>query len=113
MEANTCLNVALVGYGYWGPKLTRNIRESSNFKLKILVDKNESLLHEFKFSNPEVEISNELELALADNSVNCVVIASPPNTHFEIAQKALLAGKHVLVEKPFTSSFKETLLWLT
>ena len=107
MEGNRSLNVALVGYGYWGPKLVRNIRDCAYFHLKYLIDQEETVLRDFSFSNPDITILTDIQAALEDESIDAIIIATPPKMHYELAKKSLLAGKHILVEKPFTTSFKE------
>jgi predicted dehydrogenase len=107
MKVNRSLNVALIGYGYWGPKLLRNLRDSSLFRLKYVVDRNEHLLAEFSLSNSDIIVTKEVQVPLDDSSIDAFIIATPPRTHFNLAKRALLAGKHILVEKPFTTSFAE------
>lgn len=107
MKQEKALKIAIVGMGYWGPKLLRNFKGSKNFTVKYLVDTRQEVLSEFEFSNPEITVTTDIDEALADTSVDCVAIASPPKTHFDIAHKCLAAGKHVLIEKPFTASFEQ------
>lgn len=107
MNQRKTLNVAVIGLGYWGSKLLRNFKDSKDFTLKYLVDTNQNPLAEFKTSNPEVIATTNIEEVLSDVSLDCVAIATPSKTHFDLAQKCLMAGKHVLIEKPFTSSFEQ------
>jgi predicted dehydrogenase len=107
MEGNRSLNVALVGYGYWGPKLVRNIRDCTYFHLKYLIDQDEKLLRDFNLSNPDITILTNIQAALEDKSIDAIIIATPPKMHYELSKQSLLAGKHILVEKPFTTSFEE------
>jgi len=109
MESKESLNIALIGFGYWGPKLLRNLKNSNHYQLKYLIDLNQSALNDFKFSNPEVKISNDIDIAITDKSIDCIAIATPPQTHFKIAKKCIENGKHILIEKPFTTSFKDAL----
>jgi predicted dehydrogenase len=101
------LNIAIVGYGYWGPNLLRNFRESPLFSVMYLVELNEELRTNFQFSNLGIQVTDSLETVLEDKNIHCVAIATPPQTHFAIAKKCLEKGKHIFIEKPFTSSFED------
>jgi predicted dehydrogenase len=96
------LNVAVIGAGYWGQNLVRNFATAKRCSLKYVCDINASVLARHKRSFPFVETTPDVEVALGDPQVQAVVIATPVPTHFEIASKALQAGKHVYVEKPLT-----------
>ena len=96
------LNVAVVGAGYWGKNLVRNFATARRCSLKYVCDLNARVLAMHKRSFPFVEATPDVEVALGDPQVQAVVIATPVPTHFEIASRALQAGKHVYVEKPLT-----------
>ncbi|MBW1894985.1 MAG: Gfo/Idh/MocA family oxidoreductase, partial [Deltaproteobacteria bacterium] len=91
-------SVAIIGSGYWGKNLVRNYHELG--ALKLICDKNETLLTQFKKQYPDVDICFALNDVLSRKNINGVVIATPAETHFTIARETLLAGKHVYVEKP-------------
>ena len=98
------INAIVIGYGYWGPNLARNINQNSRFNLKFICDldikkRNEAASH---FSN--VEVIDNYEVAIKKDQIDAVFIATPPTTHFRIALEALKLGKHVLVEKPLACS---------
>jgi predicted dehydrogenase len=101
------MNIAIIGCGYWGNNLIRNFYSAKNSKLSKLVDVNLSRLEYFKNIYKDVEISDDFEGVIADKSIDAVVIATPVHTHYNLAKMALLQGKHVLVEKPFTSKVSE------
>ncbi len=101
------ISVAIVGYGYWGPNLMRNFINSPLFNVQYLVEPNPEKIKGFGDSNPSVEVVENLDSVLVDPTLQCVVISSPPNTHFQIAKQSLEAGKHILIEKPFTTSYKD------
>lgn len=107
MKQEKALRTAIIGMGYWGAKLLRNFKNANNFTVKYLVDSRQEALDGFEFSNPEIIMATNMDEVLADSSLDCVAIASPPKTHFDIAYKCLTAGKHVLIEKPFTASFEQ------
>lgn len=107
MNQSKTLNIAIVGIGYWGSKLLRNFKSSENFALKYLVDVRQNTLKEFEHSNPEVIVTTNIDNILTDSLLDCVVISTPSNCHFDLSKKCLEAGKHVLIEKPFTASFEQ------
>ncbi len=98
-------NVAIIGYGYWGPKLARNFQNSNHFKVKYIIDKSKKSLSKAKIDFPLAKLYKNYEL-IKKNSVDLVVIASPTKSHFIIA-KYFLNKFHVLVEKPLSMSLRE------
>lgn len=100
------VRVALVGYGYWGPNLARNFHQLAETELAYVVDANPAALEKAR-QLYHCATATSLETVLADDSVEAVVIATPARTHFALAQAALLAGKHVLVEKPLTMNLDD------
>jgi UDP-2-acetamido-3-amino-2,3-dideoxy-glucuronate N-acetyltransferase len=90
--------VAVVGSGYWGKNLVRNFHQLG--ALKLICDKNEVLLDRFKEEYPDVETCLALSDVLRQEEIRGVVVATPAETHFTLVREALLAGKHVFVEKP-------------
>ena len=94
MESNT----AVIGSGYWGKNLIRNYHGLG--ALRMICDKNETVLAAFKAQYPDVDTCIALNEVLSNGNVKGVVIATPAETHFRIAREALLAGRHVYVEKP-------------
>ncbi len=91
-------NIAVIGSGYWGKNLIRNYHQLG--MLKLICDKNELVLSSFQKQYPGLETCISLNQVLSDKDVDGVVIATPAETHFTLAREALLAGKHVYVEKP-------------
>jgi predicted dehydrogenase len=98
------LNVAVVGYGYWGPNLVRNVTQASTMQLTALCERDPARAATFRSRMPGVAIASDLDELLADPSLDAVVIATPPNTHYPLCTRALQAGKHVLVEKPMAKT---------
>jgi predicted dehydrogenase len=90
--------VGLAGLGYWGPNLARNFDELA--ELAWLCDLSEENRTRFAGRFPNARMTADFDELLADDSVEAVVVATPVTTHFELAKRALEAGKHVLVEKP-------------
>jgi len=97
-----CLNVAVVGAGYWGKNLVRNFATAPRCRLKYVCDFNEELLLRQKKNFPFIETTTNLDEVLGDSDVDAVVVATEAESHFEVAKKALEAGKCVYVEKPLT-----------
>ena len=98
-------DLAVIGSGYWGKNLVRNYAQLNI--LKLVCDSNENTLSFVKSQYPEVETCMAINDVLSRDDIQCVVIASPAETHFRIAQEAILAGKHVFVEKPITLKLQE------
>ena len=101
------INIAQIGVGYWGPNLLRNLVANENCYVKAVVDLSEERRRFVKSNYPSVAVTDKVEPVLDDPDVAAVVIATPVASHFELAMKALDAGKHVLVEKPMARSVKE------
>jgi predicted dehydrogenase len=97
----------VVGYGYWGPNVVRNVVERPEFRLMGLCELDESRIDDFRRRHPGVWIERDLDRALEDPRVEAVAIATPPHTHFPLVSRALEAGKHVLVEKPLARRSEE------
>lgn len=97
------LNVGLIGYGYWGPNLARNFDRRSDCRLAQISDMRESRRALAQASFPQTCVVDD-ERALLAPDIDVVVIATPVFTHYDLAKKALLSGKHVWLEKPMTSN---------
>lgn len=94
------LNVAVVGCGYWGPNLIRNFAESKLTRVKYVVDLIPERLAKLSRRYPGTQFVSDFDKVLEDRELDAVVIATPVHTHYQLAKQALLADKHVLVEKP-------------
>ncbi len=101
------IGVSVVGYGYWGPNLVRNFSQIADARLVSVCDLNASRLEAVSRQYPAVEVTDDFESVLRDPRVDAVAIATPVSSHFRLALKALMAGKHVLIEKPIASSVEE------
>ena len=99
------LNVALIGYGYWGPKLARNIQNSNNFRIKYIVDSSKKNLENAKKDYP-LSILYQNYKKLEIKNLDLVVIATPTKTHYEMANY-FLNYTNILIEKPLALKFKE------
>lgn len=92
--------VGIVGCGYWGPNLVRNFFEHDQVELKYVCDLDFNKLCRVGKRYPSATLTTNLNDLLIDPEVAAIAIATPVRTHFPLAKKALLANKHVLVEKP-------------
>jgi predicted dehydrogenase len=101
------LQVAVVGLGYWGPNLLRALFEVEGVRVRYVCDRDEDRLARMTQRYPSVIGSNDFDEVLADDALDAVVIATPVYTHFELASRALSAGKHTFVEKPLAASTSE------
>jgi predicted dehydrogenase len=101
------VRVAVVGLGYWGPNLVRNLQECPQAEVVSVCDKREDALARIALRYPAVEAVTDLETVLRDERIEAVAIATPVSSHFPIARAALAAGKHVFVEKPLAASSAE------
>lgn len=98
------ITVGLVGYGYWGPNLLRNYMQCSDVRVKWVCDRDDARTSAAQALYPSVQTTRDFAQMLADPETDAVLIATPISTHHAIARAALMAGKHVFVEKPMTSS---------
>lgn len=98
------IGVAVVGYGYWGPNLARCFAETDGCRVAAIVDADPAALARAAKRHPQARLLSDWREALADPEVEALAVATPVRTHFEIALAALLAGRHVLVEKPMTET---------
>ena len=104
---NGTVGVAVVGYGYWGPNLLRNFFDTPDCRVASVCDMSEERLAAVRQRHPSVATTTRFEDLLVDPAVDAIAIATPVNTHADLARRALRAGKHVLVEKPMTTSSME------
>jgi predicted dehydrogenase len=98
------VRVGVVGYGYWGPNIVRNLSGLDRCEVVAVCDKNAKALKRAKKTYPGVHLTTDFAEVLESPAVDAVAIVTPVWTHFELARAALKNGKHVFVEKPFTSN---------
>lgn len=101
------INIGIIGYGYWGPNLVRNFLKVENCKVLAIADGSNARRENIKKSYPNINLYEDGNDLIEDVNIDAVVIATPVFTHFKLAKKALELGKHVLIEKPMTSSVSE------
>lgn len=103
------MHIGLIGYGYWGVNLLRNLIESKHIDQISVCDKRAERLKLAKKIYPDINTSYDSNNLIFDKSINAIIIATPVSSHFELAKLALLNNKHVLVEKPMCTSGEEAL----
>jgi len=106
-KKNLMVNLGIIGVGYWGPNFARLCYEEENASLCWFADVDEEALRKVRQKYPLVKTTKNYKELLKDKKLQAVVITTPAQTHFKIAKEAMLAKKHVLVEKPLTANLKE------
>jgi predicted dehydrogenase len=101
------LNIGVIGYGYWGPNIVRNFFAAKDCTVKLVADGRPERLNLLAKIFPAIRGVGDAEDIIGSSEIDAVVIATPVHTHFGLAKRALLQGKHVLIEKPMTSSVGE------
>ena len=106
-STNPPLNVAIIGCGYWGKhyvRITHSLQETS---CVLVCDPDQRALDKIKMIYPQVDTTTSIDKVCLSKDVDAVIVVVPAALHFEIANKCLAAGKHVLVEKPFTTTAED------
>ncbi|MBD2517981.1 Gfo/Idh/MocA family oxidoreductase [Nostoc sp. FACHB-973] len=103
------INIGVIGYGYWGPNLVRNFVEMPGVEVRTVSDFKPELLTKVQARYPAIQITQDCQDIFTDPKIDAVAIATPVSTHFQLALAALQAGKHVLVEKPMTTTSEQAI----
>jgi len=98
------IRIGVIGYGYWCPNIVRNFQQVEGSRVVAVCDKSDKALRRVQQSNPEFRVTSNADELLTATDIDAIAVVTPVWTHFELAKKALANGKHVFVEKPFTSS---------
>jgi predicted dehydrogenase len=101
------VKVAVVGLGYWGPNLVRNLFELPQAEVAYMCDRRSETFTRLALRYPTIRPTTSFDRVLADDRVDAVAIATSVGTHYDLARRALEAGKHVFVEKPLAGSSEE------
>ncbi len=108
MNAQTSrLNIAVIGYGYWGPNLVRNFNELDGAVMHTVADLDEAALEKVAKRYPAVNTLTDARAVIDNPEIDAVAIATPVATHFDLAMAALKAGKHVWLEKPMAETSEQ------
>jgi predicted dehydrogenase len=102
------VGIGVIGFGYWGPNLVRNFSLTPDAEVRVVCDASAASRARCQAAYPTTRQVASADELISDPSIDAVVIATPVSSHFELAEKALLSGKHVMVEKPMTSTSDES-----
>ena len=101
------IRIGAIGYGYWGPNVVRNLYALDNCRVVAICDKNQAALRRANRAFSDIELTTDVTKLLTSPQIDAVAVVTPVWTHFELAKCALENGKHVFVEKPFTSTTQQ------
>jgi len=98
------IRMGVIGYGYWGPNIVRNFHGQDRSQVVAVCDKSAKALKRVQHSFPNMTVTSDCQDLLTSPEIDAIAIVTPVWTHYELAKAALENGKHVFVEKPFTST---------
>jgi len=101
------IKIGLIGYGYWGPNLARNFNNNPELELSAICDFSADRLQAASKLYPQIDVVKDADEIFKDTTLDAVGVATPVSTHFDLAKKALLADKHVWLEKPMTEKVEQ------
>jgi predicted dehydrogenase len=97
----------VVGYGYWGPNIVRNLNQSEKSQVLAVCDNSPGARERAQKAYPHVEVTSDVKGVMSSPDIDAVAVVTPVWTHYELAKTALENGKHIFVEKPFTSNVEQ------
>ena len=98
------IRIGVIGYGYWGPNVVRNFCSLDGARVLKVCDQSEKALNRVKQAYPSIETTKNVAEIVASPDIDAVAVVTPVWSHYELTKAALENGKHVFVEKPFTST---------
>jgi predicted dehydrogenase len=101
------IRVGVIGYGYWGPNIVRNLHGLDSTCVEMVCDMSPKALARVRKAYPSIKTCTDPAEILTSPTIDAVAVITPVWTHYDLAKKALENGKHVFVEKPFTSNTKQ------
>src|SRR5437867_2273068 len=101
------IRTGVIGYGYWGPNIVRNLRGLEGCQLAAVCDQSPAALHRVRQAYPDLAVTRKPYDLLTSPEIDAVAVVTPVSTHFDLAKVALENGKHVFIEKPFTSTTQQ------
>src|SRR2546428_6199090 len=101
------IRMGVVGYGYWGPNIVRNLRSLEGCEVAAVCDQSPAAVKRIKQAHPDLTVTTQSSELLTSAEIDAIAVVTPVRTHFELAKAALQNGKHVFVEKPFTSTTQQ------
>jgi predicted dehydrogenase len=106
-QATDLVRVGVIGYGYWGPNIVRNLHGLDNCYVAAVCDRSVDALRRVRRVHRDIELTTDIQDVITSPHIDAVAVITPVWTHFDIAKSALENGKHVFVEKPFTSTSEQ------
>ncbi len=103
-SASDTVKFGVIGYGYWGPNIVRNLDQLERVDLMGVCDLSASARQRVQKAHPHISVTADPNDLLKSPDIDAIAVITPVWTHFELAKQALENGKHVFVEKPFTSN---------
>jgi len=97
----------VIGYGYWGPNVVRNLSNLEGANVVLVCDKSPAALRRLQKAHPGIQVTAESSELVRSIELDAIAVVTPVWTHYELAKAALENGKHVFVEKPFTSTVEQ------
>jgi predicted dehydrogenase len=101
------IRIGVIGYGYWGPNIVRNLRSLERCQVAAVCDQSPAALRRAKQAHPDLPVSADASELVTSPHIDAIAVVTPVWTHFELAKAALENGKHIFVEKPFTSTTRQ------
>jgi len=101
---SSTIKFGVIGYGYWGPNVVRNLDQLEQVDLMGVCDLSSSARQRVQKAHPGVSVTSDPNDLLKSSDIDAIAVVTPVWTHYELAKAALEHGKHVFVEKPFTSN---------
>src|SRR5881409_1171413 len=98
------IRIGFICYGYWGPNIFRNLRSLEGCQLAAVCDQSPAALQRVRQAYPDLPVTTKPYDLLTSPEIDAIAVVTPVSTHFDLAKVALENGKHVFVEKPFTST---------
>ena len=98
------MNFGVIGYGYWGPNIVRNLANLEGSQVKAIAEISPAARKRAQKAYPGVNVTANSAEVIESPEIDAIAVVSPVWTHYELAKSALQNGKHVFVEKPFTSN---------
>ena len=98
------MNFGVIGFGYWGPNIVRNLVSLEGSEVLAIAEISPSARARAHKAHPGIRVTADAAELIASAEIDAIAIVSPVWTHYELAKAALQNGKHVFVEKPFTST---------
>lgn len=100
-------NIAIIGFGYWGPNIVRNFSNHPECEVKYICDLDGDARERAASNYPNIEIIDDPNIIFSDNEIDIVAIVTPVSTHYSLAKSALEAGKHIFLEKPMVETISQ------